>query len=168
MVARSLPSVSDKKGTGKAITVKDDRWKHCHIKTTMLLPNCLAKQKAKERGCSEAIFVREGKVIEGGSSNVFVVKNGKLYTTPEHAGMLSGITRRKILYLAKREGIPVKEIFFDPNFLDQADEVFLTSTGVEIDPVVKVDKWKIGKGDIGRYTGILQSRFKDLIGKYCK
>ena len=75
------------------ITVPDERWGRCNIKTVQLLANCIAKEKAKKAGAFEAIFYKDDGVTEGSSSNVFIVKDNKLLTHPADNKILSGITR---------------------------------------------------------------------------
>jgi len=121
------------------LTTDDERWKNCYIKSLNLLPNVMAKQKAKKNGCEEAIFHEDGTVKEGSASNLFAVKSGKLYTYPALKGILHGITRRVVLDLAEELDIPVEETPFTIDFLYNADEVFLTSTSMDIMPVRQVD-----------------------------
>lgn len=79
--SRQLDTV--KKDNGVSVLLLDDeRWANCYIKSLNLLLNVIAKQKAIMNGCEEAIHFKDGFITEGSSSNIFVVKNGKLYTTP--------------------------------------------------------------------------------------
>lgn len=136
--ARVIPENKRQNGM-KVLTTEDDRWKNCYIKSLNLLPNVIAKQKAKVNGFDEAVFHDEGIVKEGCSTNVFVVKNGILHTYPALKGILHGITRSIVLKLASETGIEVVEEPFDMNFLYEADEVFITSTSMEVMPVCQVD-----------------------------
>lgn len=115
--------------------VEEDRWKNCYIKSLNLLSNVLAKQKAKESGCQESIYVEEGIVKEGSSSNIFCVSNGELYTFPAKRTILHGITRQKVIDLAADLQIPVHEIESNLSFFERADEVFITSTTMEVQAV---------------------------------
>ncbi|MCR6095649.1 D-amino acid aminotransferase [Salipaludibacillus agaradhaerens] len=123
----------------RVLTTEDDRWKNCYIKSLNLLPNVLAKQKAKEHGCDEAIYHENDTVKEGSSSNIFVVKKGLLFTYPPLKGILHGVTRKIVLNLAGELDIETKEEPFSLDFLYEADEVFLSSTSLEIMPVKQVD-----------------------------
>ncbi len=146
----------------KAITTEDLRWHMCHIKSTGLLLNSLAKQKALESGCYEAIFVREGIVTEGTSSNLFVVKDRTLWTHPEGNHILSGVTRSAVLEIAAEKGIPVKAEKFTLADLHQAEEVFITGTITEVMPVVEIDGRLIGTGKPGEVTQIMGRSFARL------
>ena len=92
-----------------AITVPDTRWSRCDIKSIALLPNVLANQQAHEAGAFEALFVRDGIVIEGSHSNLFAVLDGTLITYPSCNYILSGITRTLVLELAAELNIPAAE-----------------------------------------------------------
>lgn len=157
---REISNVHYKNGV-KVATTEDIRWAHCYIKSLNLLPNILAKQEAVDNGCYEAVFVKQGNVIEGSSTNVFAVKNGVLYTTPITKGILPGITRQMIINLAKGNNIPVKEEFYTLEFLKNADEAFITSTIAEVLPVQQVDKSVIGTP--GSSTLKLQKLYKTEI-----
>jgi D-alanine transaminase len=145
-----------------AITVKDTRWGRCDIKTVQLLANSLAKQKALDAGCDDAIFVSDqGIVREGTSSNLFIVSGKTLTTHPLADDILPGITRLVVLNLCKTEGLRVEESFFGTEALYGADELFLTGTVTEILPVVTVDGRAIGGGKVGPVT----RRLYDLLRK---
>ncbi|MBE4910102.1 D-amino-acid transaminase [Bacillus luteolus] len=134
--------VVDKKKRIDGVTVtlmEDERWKNCYIKSLNLLPNVIAKQKAATNGHEEAIFIRDGFITEGSSSNIFIVKNGTLITTPATNFILHGITRAAVIKLASKCNIPFEERKFDREFLNEADEAFITSTSAEILPISKID-----------------------------
>jgi D-alanine transaminase len=150
-----------------AMTMDDWRWSRCDIKSVNLLPNVMARQKAKQAGAFEAIFVRGGQVTEGSVSNVMVVKAGRLLTAPEGERILSGVTRTIVLELAKKEGLTVAERFVNLDDFFHADEIFLTGTTVEVLPVVRVDGKAIGPGGSGKpgpATHKLQAAFRRFIG----
>ncbi|MED3561165.1 aminotransferase class IV [Bacillus xiapuensis] len=147
----------------KAIFHEDERWANCYIKSLNLLPNILAKQTAHEAGCFEAILVRDGYITEGTSSNVYMVKDGMVYTTPLSKQILSGITRMAVKKVTESLGIPFIEKKFTPEELLQADEVFITSTTSEILPIVNVDGKSIGKGNPGKLTMEIYHKFKGFI-----
>lgn len=130
----------------KTITVADDRWAKVWIKTIGLLPNVLAKAKAHDAGAYEAIFVRDGMVMEASSANLFCVKNGQLHTAPVTNYILPGITRDVVLELAAALHIPVVTEPFDVDFLYNADEAFLTGTLTEVLPVTNVNGRQISQG----------------------
>lgn len=138
---------------GKVVLVPDERWLRVDIKTLNLLGNVLAIQRAKEAGGFEALFVRDGRITECAMSNFFAVKDGTLWTHPATNFILRGITRTIILnFLAAPLGIPVREESFDVPFLKKADEAFLSSTGENIIPVVRVDDWLVAGGKPGPIT----------------
>lgn len=145
------------------ITMDDWRWGRCDIKSVNLLPNVMARQKAKQAAAFEAIFVRQGQVTEGAVSNVMIVKTGRVLTAPEGERILSGVTRTLVLELARKEGLPVEERFVSGDELRRADEVFLTGTTVEVLPVVRVDGQPIGSGKPGPVTLKLQAAFRQFV-----
>ncbi|QBS37315.1 D-amino-acid transaminase [Thermaerobacter sp. FW80] len=132
----------------KAITVPDNRWGLCWVKTTGLLPNVLAKQRAARAGAYEALFVRDGLLTEGTSSNVFVVREGVLYTHPL-ANILPGVTRMVVLEVAREAGMPVREQAIPVQWLEGASEVILSGTNSEVLAVVEVDGRPVGDGRPG-------------------
>lgn len=160
---RPLDAALRAAGVG-VITVEDLRWGRCDVKSVNLLPNVMARQRAKEAGAFEAIFVRRGEVTEGTASNVMLVRAGVLVTAPEGERILSGVTRALVLVLARNEGIPVEERTVSVDELRRADEVFLTGTTVEILPVVRVDGALVGTGKPGALTGLLSARFRSSLG----
>ncbi|MFO7666964.1 MAG: D-amino-acid transaminase [Desulfobacterales bacterium] len=140
-----------------AITVEDLRWGRCDIKTVQLLPNVLAKQKALDAGCYDAIFVaKDGIVREGSSSNLFILSGGMLITHPLTPDILSGITRLMVLDICREKEYQVQERFFDKSKLYEADEVFLTGTITEVLPVVRIDGRPVGNGKVGPTARALQ------------
>lgn len=148
----------------KAISVADERWPRCYIKSIILLPNIMVKNQAKRFGAFEAIQIRDGFMTEGSSSNVFIVKNGVLLTPPATNYILNGITRRVVLeeapkldIKAQEKSIPVVELF-------EADEVFLTGTTTEIMPIVNIDGRMINNGKPGPVTMKIMEHYHKLIG----
>jgi len=158
----ALPIEMTRQGV-KVITVPDIRWDRCDIKSLNLLPNVLARQQAQEAKVFEAIFVRDGLVIEGATSNIFIVKGGKLRTPERNYFVLSGVTQQQVINLAQEKG---QDVQFDRMTLDalyDADEVFLVGTTIDVLPVVYVDGQKINNGIPGPMTSALQQRFTDLV-----
>jgi D-alanine transaminase len=150
-----------KLASGVAVMTMDDwRWGRCDIKSVNLLPNVLARQKAKQAGAFEALFIRHGRVTEGAVSNVMVVREGRVVTAPEGEWILSGVTRTLVLELARKEGLPVEERFVTRDELLCADEVFLTSTTIEVLPVIRVDGKPVRNGKPGPVTLTLQAAFR--------
>ncbi|UCZ52119.1 D-amino-acid transaminase [Bacillus shivajii] len=158
--ARKIEATARDKGID-TVVLDDERWLNCYIKSINLLPNVMAKQAAVKAGCTEAILHRDGIVTEGSSSNVFIVKKGILYTHPATKRILNGITRQKVIELANQQGIYVEEIQFDLHMLLEADEVFMTSTSMEVMPVKKIDNIEFtGEREI---TNKLISEFQKLL-----
>lgn len=147
------------------MTLEDFRWGRCDLKSINLLPNILAKHKARAQGAFEAVFIRNGWVTEGSTSNIFAVLNGSLVTPPTGPYLLAGITRDLVLDLARQAGLDVKERDISLDEVYQANEVFLTGTSIEVLPVVKVNARTIGTGRPGTHTQRLYSLFESLTEK---
>lgn len=146
-----------------AIFVEDIRWLRCDIKSLNLLGNVLAKQKAHEASCYEAIQHRGEIVTEGSSSNIYGVKRGVLYTHPTNQYILNGITRQVVMKCCKAIGIEVVEVPFTKEKLLQMDEVFLSSTTSEITPIIKIDESIINSGKPGDVTRKIQQAFEEQV-----
>jgi branched-chain amino acid aminotransferase len=130
------------------------------IKSLNYLNNVLAKIEADNAGCEEAIMCNaEGFVAECTGDNIFVAKDGRLFTPPLSAGALHGITRQVVIEIAQESGLAVSEPNLTRYDLYIADECFLTGTGAEIIPVVKIDGRVIGTGKPGAIT-------QKLVGQY--
>ncbi|WP_064199872.1 D-amino-acid transaminase [Brevibacillus brevis] len=162
-VRRKDRPVADMKKGLTAQLVEDIRWLRCDIKTLNLLGAVLVKQYAKDAGAQESILHRNGVITECSASNLFVVKNGELYTHQADNLILHGITRQVVIDLARNNGITVHEEAFDIPFLKQADEVFLTSTTAEIMPLISVDGVAVGNGQPGPVVLTLQDLFEQHI-----
>lgn len=143
-----------------AITTPDNRWARCDIKTVSLLPNVLANQKAHAAGAFEALFIRDGVVLEGSHSNLFAVYDGTLVTYPKSNYILPGITRERVLALARDLGIPAREGLIFADKLYDADELFLSGTTTEVMPLARVDGRVIGAGKPGPITLRLQEAYR--------
>src|SRR5438045_7970970 len=124
------------------------------------LNGVLAKREALMAGYGEALLLDQQRHVgEATGENVFVVRDGALYTPPVAGGILEGITRESILRIAKDKGIPVEERRFSRDYLYCADEAFLCGTAAEITPVRDVDDRRIGAGEMGPITREIQSTF---------
>src|SRR5207248_7736072 len=133
------------------------------IKTLNYLNNIMAKIEANNAGCEEAIMLNaEGFVSECTGDNVFIVKGEELLTPPLSAGALYGITRQVVLELGKEQGLTVREATLTRYDVFNADECFLTGTGAELVPVVKVDGRVIGNGKPGSITKRLVTQYHAL------
>ena len=132
-------------------TAQDLRWKRCHIKSTALLGNVMHLQQGHREGNNETILYNElGQITEGCAVNVFIVKEGKIITPPLDGQILPGITRRLLLdILGQHSSISVEERVVTLTELQEADEVWITSSSKEIAPVIAVDGKAIGDGEVG-------------------
>jgi branched-chain amino acid aminotransferase len=134
-------------------------------KVTNYLESLLAVREAKAQGAQEALIVDgRGDVLEGATSNVFVVKDGRLATPPVDAGILAGITRAHVLESARAAGMAVDERRLRPEHLKDADEVFVTSSIRELLPVVRVDGQAVGAGAPGPVARTLHRAFRAAAG----
>jgi branched-chain amino acid aminotransferase len=132
------------------------------IKSNNLLNNILAVREGQGRGAAEAILLNDlGEVAEGASSNVFVVKGGRVSTPPLDTGILSGITRRIVLDLCRELGIPAREETLIAADLFAADEVFITSTTKEAVPVRTIDGKQVGTGRPGPIQPRILQAYRD-------
>lgn len=135
-----------------------------NIKSLNYLNQILGRLEVNRVGAPEGIMLsHDGYVAEATADNIFIVLRGTLVTPPAIAGILVGITRNAVMELAAREGIPVEERLFIPHTLYNADECFLTGTGAEVVPVVRVDGRTIGGGLPGAITLRLMKTFWELV-----
>ena len=133
------------------ITLAENRWGRCDIKSIGLLPNALAKQAARERGAIEAWFVDElGLVTEGASSNAWIIDaEGRLRTRDTQANILRGVTRSTLLQVIGEAGLPVDERPFTVEEAKAAREAFITGAGTLVQPITSIDGVQIGDGRPG-------------------
>ncbi|MFC1485781.1 branched-chain-amino-acid transaminase [Candidatus Latescibacterota bacterium] len=122
----------------------------------------ITKSEAVRAGFDDTLMLDgDGFVTEGSTSNIFIVENGEIHTSPGDR-ILQGITRNTIMSLADRLQIPLSETFFPPQRLKQAEEVFISSSGLGVMPVVQVDDVVIGDGVPGPITKRLRSFYHDV------
>lgn len=145
------------------VTTEDIRWLRCDIKSLNLLGNVLAKEYATKYNAEEAIQHRGDIVTEGASSNVYAIKDGVVHTHPANNFILNGITRRVIQWVCEDENIEFNEAPFTVDFLKSADEVIISSTSVEVMPVVLIDGESVADGKVGPITRTLQKGFEKYI-----
>ena len=133
------------------VSVPENRWGRCDIKSIGLLPNALAKQAARERGAIEAWFVDDmGLVTEGASSNAWIIDaQGTLRTRDTNANILRGVTRSTLLEVIRESGLPFSEKPFTIAEAQAAKEAFITGAGSLVTPIVQVDGVKLGDGKPG-------------------
>lgn len=157
---------SPKAQTGiKVISFNDIRWRRRDIKTTSLLPACLAKQIAHEAGAEDVWLIENGYVTEGGSSNAYIVtQDDVLVTRPLSNDILHGITRASLMTLATELNLTIEERFFTIEEAYQAKEAFISSATTFVWPVVAIDDKPIGSGKPGE----IALRLRDIYIKTSK
>jgi D-alanine transaminase len=151
----------------KVITVPENRWDRVDIKTVGLLPNVLARQKAKLAGAQEAWFVDpDGTVKEGAATNAWIVtRDGKLVTRPAEHGILRGITRTVLFDLAGRLGLEIEERGFTVTEAKAAREAFITAATTVVMPIVAIDDAPVANGHPGSVALALRGAFFDVAEK---
>ncbi len=151
----------------RVITMADQRWERCDIKTVSLLPNVLAKQAAKEAGAYEAWQIDDdGFVTEGSSTNAWIVdQDGRLRTRPLSSSILPGITRAAVMELIAETGLEALEQAFTLDEALNAREAFVTSTTSFVLAVTQIDDAVIGNGRAGALTRQLHERYLAHLGR---
>ena len=159
--AAKFPKPHEVKDGVKVISHADQRWARRDIKSVSLLANIIAKQEAVSRQAREAWLVEEnGVVTEGSASNSYIINAaGELITHPADAHILGGVSRQVVLALAKDAGVSVAERPFSIDEARQAREAFMTSTSINVLPVVMLDGKAIGDGKPGPITLKLQEQY---------
>ena len=158
-------------GINKGIRVKTSSFTRHHVNVSMVrakasgyyINSILANQEVTTHGYDEALLLdTEGYVSEGSGENVFMVRNGTVYT-PDLASCLDGITRDAVITMARDQGIPVVEKRITRDEMYCADEAFFTGTAAEVTPIRELDDRAIGTGRRGPITEKLQSLFFDVV-----
>ena len=149
------------------ITVPENRWDRVDIKTVGLLPNVMARQRAKEAGAAEAWFVDErGFVKEGAATNAWIItRDGVLVTRPAEHGILRGVTRTTLFDLAKRLNLKIEEREFSVAEAKGAREAFISAATTLVMPVVVIDGAPIANGSPGSLSLSLRDAFFDVAEK---
>lgn len=148
---------------GVAAVVRDDfRWGRCDIKSVALLAAVLLRQDAHEADAEEAILVRDGHAVEGSTSNLFVVRDGRVLTPPPSRFLLAGITRALTLELVRAAGIACEECNIALDLLHGADEIWLTSSTREVMPVTRLDGAAVGAGVPGPLWRRVDALYQDF------
>lgn len=167
VLARATEPAKIAAKAGKGIAVRslpDNRWGRCDLKTVMLLPAALAKEKARQSGAQEAWFIDEkGYVTEGASSNAWIVRpDGYVLTRPLDHRILGGVTRATLLDVLKTLQVPVEQRAFTIAEAQAAKEAFVTSASATVMPVVSIDGSPVADGRPGALTVRLREKFHDL------
>ena len=165
------PSYMDEGAQEQGIAVRTSSYTRHHVNISMCkaktcgnyVNSMMALREAISGGADEALMLdNEGYVAEGSGENIFMVRNGRLYT-PDLASCLDGITRRTVIALAQESGLQMEERRITRDELYIADEVFFSGTAAEIVPVRELDGRRIADGRRGEMTGILQQQYFDLV-----
>ena len=141
------PSAAQRAAGVAVITAPDIRWGRCDLKTVALLANILARQLSVDVGGTETVMIRDGYLTEGSASNTFVVKNGVILAPPKDHKMLPGITYDVVLELAAKHGAPYEIRPITEAELQDADEIWITSSTKEVLPVSTLDGKPVGHGE---------------------
>ena len=151
----------------RVITVPENRWDRVDIKSVGLLPNVLARQKAKEAGAQEAWFVDpDGSVKEGAATNAWIVtRDGVLVTRPAESGILRGVTRTTLIDLAATLNLTVEERAFSVAEAKGAREAFITAATTLVTPVVSIDNHPVANGHPGSVALSLREAFFEAAEK---
>ena len=140
----------------KVISIDDQRWGRCDIKTVQLLYPCMGKMMAVASGADDAWMVHDGKVTEGTSNNAYIVKDDTIITRELSNDILHGITRAAVLRFANEAQMTVEERNFSIEEAKNADEAFITSASTFVMPVVNIDGVDVGTGKPGKIAARLR------------
>ena len=171
VAAWEWPSYMGEENLAKGIRIRTSSYTRHHVNITMCkakangnyMNSMLALQEALQSGCEEALLLEnEGYVAEGSGENIFVIREGIIYT-PELTSCLDGITRRTIMQLAEELGYTVKEKRLTRDEVYVADEAFFTGTAAEVMPIRELDNRQIGSGARGPITEKLQTLYFDIV-----
>lgn len=159
-------------GLEKGIRAKVASFNRHHVNTSMVkgkitgqyVNSILAKREVTQMGYDEAIMLdTEGYVSEASGENIFIVRDGKIFTPPLGSSILEGVTRNTLVALARESGFEVVEQRFTRDFMYTADEVFMTGTAAEVTPVREIDDREIGGENPGPVTADLQETYFDHV-----
>ena len=149
-----------------AVTVADNRWLRCDVKSVSLLANCLLRQDAVDAGAVEAVLLRDGMLSEGSASNIFLVKGGVIITPPKTNFILPGITYDVVIELARANRLPVEIRPVSEAEVRDADELWLTSSTKEVLPISTLDGKPVGRGEKAGKPGPVAARMYQLYQDY--
>jgi D-alanine transaminase len=155
-----LPGDAQRASGVACVSAEDRRWLNCDIKSTSLLGNVLMAQHAVEHGVFETILLRDGRLTEASSSNVWVVKDGALYAPPKSNLLLEGIRYGLIEELARDSDIRFEACEIDEATLRAADEILITSATKEVLPVTSLDGAPVGSGQPGPVYAALYAAYQ--------
>ncbi len=161
------PSAQDRAEGLRAISLPDERWLRCDIKSVALLGNVLAREAAVAQGAHEAILSRQGFLTEGAASNIWVVSQGRLRCPPRSNQLLAGIRMSILPALARALEIPFEEGPIAQTEVLQADELLLTSATKEVMPITLLDGRPVGTGVPGPVFHALRAAYDQAIEAHC-
>ncbi|MGB3819269.1 MAG: D-amino acid aminotransferase [Achromobacter sp.] len=160
MVSAWTPPSAAQRAQGLgAISIPDERWLHCEIKSVSLLGNVLAKQQAVDAHVDEVLQFRDGFLTEGSSTNIWVVSGGKLLAPPKNNLILEGIRYGLMGELAAEAGIPFEARRLAQDEVIRADELMLSSATKEVLPIVALDGRPVGSGKPGPVYELLRAGY---------
>jgi len=163
------PSAAARENGQTLISIADDRWLHCDIKSVSLLGNVLAKQAAVDAGADEVVQFRDGLLTEAASANIWVVSGGKLISPTRDHRILEGIRYGLLAELAEEAGIALEMRDVPRAEVEAADELLITSAAREVLPVTRLDGRPVGSGKPGPVYAKLRAgydaRIAALLGK---
>ncbi len=157
------PAASAYEAGVEAVVLDDLRWHACHIKTTSLLGNVLAREQARAAGAAEALLQRGGLVTEGSTSNVLAWIDDTLVSPPDGPDILPGVTRDWVLEQADQAGVRCARRSIPVQSLAEADELWITSTTREVLPVTRLDGQPVGNGLPGPHWRAAIARYRASI-----
>lgn len=172
IAAFSLGAYLGEKGIRDDIRIHTSSWRRTPSTTVpatakvcgTYINSALAVMEAKQGGFDEAVLLNDGGMVaEGSGENIFMVREGRIFTPPLNAGILPGITRDSVMTLATDLGITVEERNFVRGELYLADELFFTGSAAEITPIREVDRRQVGDGEPGPITKRLQMKFQEVV-----
>ncbi|MCO5099292.1 MAG: D-amino acid aminotransferase [Burkholderiaceae bacterium] len=155
-----VPPAAQREQGVAAVTLPDERWLHCDIKTTSLLGNVLARQAAVSAGAAECVMFRDGFLTEGAASNVWVVRNGTLFGPPKDNLVLEGIRYGLMAELASDAGVPLEIRRILREEVHAADELMMSSATKELLPITRLDTRPVGNGRPGPVFAALYAAYQ--------
>ncbi|MDN5865387.1 MAG: D-amino acid aminotransferase [Gammaproteobacteria bacterium] len=161
------PDPDQRKHGIKAVTLEDIRWLRCDIKSVALLAAVMLRREAQAQGADEAILVRGGRLAEGSSSCVFVVRDGVIATPPASHERLPSITREVVADSIQSLELGLKEQDIACADLTRADEIWLASSTREVIAVTRLDGQPVGNGTPGPLWGKVHAAFQQLKQREC-
>lgn len=158
----STPPAEQVENGVSCVSATDFRWLKCDVKSVSLLGNCLLRQAAADAGAVEVVLFRDGYLTEASSSNVFVVRDGKLLAPPKNHLILPGITYDVVLELAASIGLPVELREIAESEVRSADEIWLTSSTKEVIAVTRLDEKPVGSGRPGEVFKVVHQAYQEF------